>query len=104
MEAKASSIKDPSYEGYGAEFLVLRFLKLGAWTLDLGPWIGDNVGITLSALDLIIEGGAGLRGLRLKGPVYFIDRPPVCFLTLVISVAKIIQTMLEVLQFVICNR
>jgi hypothetical protein len=33
-----------------------------------------------------------------------IDRPPVCFLTLVISVAKIIQTMLDVLQFVICNR
>ena len=29
---------------------------------------------------------------------------PICFLTLVISVAKIIQTMLEVLQLVICNR
>jgi len=51
-----------------------------------------------------LNGAAGCRGLCLRAAVYLIDRLPVCFFILVISVVKIIQAMLKVLQFMICNR
>ena len=90
----------PWFEAQGSSFTDHR-----PAVTDRGPQAGVTEGVSKSDLDLVIGGGAaGRRGLCLGSAVYLIDRPPVCFLTLVISVAKIIQTMLEVLQFVICNR
>ena len=55
-------------------------------------------------LDLIRGGGPQDAGACVSG-AGLLDWSTTClFLTLVISVAKIIQTMLKVLQFVICNR
>jgi hypothetical protein len=63
------------------------------------------VGVSPLDLDLVKGGGAGgCRGLCLRAAVYLIDRLLVCFFMLVISVVKIIQAMLKVLQFMICNR
>ena len=93
-------VRGPSFEAQGPSFTDHR-----PAVTDHGPRTGVTEGVSKSDLDLVIGGGAaGRRGLRLGSAVYLIDRPPVCFLTLVISVAKIIQTVLEVLQFVICNR